>query len=153
VQNHKGGTLRNGRISLQGQIYLLTSVTHNRLPVFNDFYIGRRLVNELFQENLGINTLCYVVMPDHLHWLLQLNGDLSLSQVMQRVKSKSGFYIKKHLNVKGPIWQSGFHDRALRKDEDVRSVARYVIANPLRAGLVDKIENYSLWDACWLESL
>ena len=42
------------------------------------------------------------------------------------------------------------YDHALRKDEDVKKIARYIIANPLRAGLVEKIEDYPYWDAVWL---
>jgi hypothetical protein len=38
----------------------------------------------------------------------------------------------------------------LRKDEDLQTVARYIVANPLRAGLVEKIGDYPLWDAIWL---
>ena len=48
-------------------------------------------------------------------------------------------------------WQSGFHDHALRTEEDVRNVARYVIANPQRAGLVEHVSDYPWWDARWLE--
>jgi uncharacterized protein with ACT and thioredoxin-like domain len=48
------------------------------------------------------------------------------------------------------IWQQDFHDHALRMEEDVKSVARYIVANPLRAGLVMKIGDYSHWDAKWL---
>jgi len=48
------------------------------------------------------------------------------------------------------VWMSGFHEQALRKEEDLAAVARYVVANPLRAGLVDKLANYPLWDAVWL---
>jgi len=48
------------------------------------------------------------------------------------------------------VWQPGFHDHALRKEEDVRAVARYVVANPLRAGLVQRIGDYPHWNAIWL---
>jgi putative transposase len=48
------------------------------------------------------------------------------------------------------LWQRGFHDHAIRKDEDIKRIARYIVANPLRAGLVEKIEDYPLWDAIWL---
>jgi hypothetical protein len=41
----------------------------------------------------------------------------------------------------------------LRQDEDVARVARYVVANPLRAGLVKRIGDYPLWDAAWLYGL
>jgi putative transposase len=30
-------------------------------------------------------------------------------------------------------------------------VARYIVANPLRAGLVNRVEDYSHWDSIWLE--
>jgi hypothetical protein len=52
--------------------------------------------------------------------------------------------------AEGPVWQSGFHDRALRHDEDLLDAARYIVANPLRAGLVKSLRMYSHWDACWL---
>jgi putative transposase len=51
---------------------------------------------------------------------------------------------------KGRIWQDGFHDHALRKEEAVIDAARYIVANPLRAGLVGSVKDYSHWDAIWL---
>ncbi len=43
-----------------------------------------------------------------------------------------------------------FHDRAMRKEEDLKAAARYIVANPLRAGLVERCGDYPLWDAVWL---
>jgi hypothetical protein len=48
------------------------------------------------------------------------------------------------------VWQTSFHDHALRREEDVLSVARFVVANPLRAGLVKSLRDYPHWDAVWL---
>ena len=45
---------------------------------------------------------------------------------------------------------SSHHDRAVRHDHDLRALARYVIGNPLRAGLCDRIGDYPFWDAAWL---
>ncbi|BAU72594.1 Transposase [Metapseudomonas furukawaii] len=53
-------------------------------------------------------------------------------------------------NRSGRLWQKGFHDHALRSDEDVKTVARYVVANPLRAGLVERLADYPFWNAIWL---
>jgi len=89
-------------------------------------------------------TLAFVVMPDHLHWLFRLDAAVTLSQVVQRVKSVSAHRIGRAL------WQSGFHDRGAREGEDVRDQARYIIANPLRAGLVERVGNYPHWDAIWI---
>jgi len=151
MKQKSSNELRKGRVSVENQVYLITTVTNKRKPVFLDLYMARKLVQILNDSSLGVNTICFVIMPDHLHWLLQLTGEQSLSRIVQKIKSLSGFYIKQQLSLSENLWQSGFHDHALRKEEDIKSVARYVIANPLRAGLVDKVENYSLWDACWLE--
>ena len=36
-------------------------------------------------------------------------------------------------------------------DEDLVAVARYIVANPVRAGLVKNVRDYPHWDAVWLE--
>jgi putative transposase len=141
-----GRNLRKGRCSEPGRIYHVTSTTRDREPVFDDFLMARRLINLLFeQQGYGhADTLAFVVMPDHLHWLLQLQGGRSLSEVVGSVKSLSS-------RAEGrPIWQSGFHDHALRVDEDVRDAARYIVLNPVRAGLVERVTDYPHWDCIWL---
>jgi len=70
---------------------------------------------------------------------------------MQYVKGRSAHYINQRLKRHGQVWQKTYHDHALRKDEDVLKAARYIVANPLRKGLVDKIGNYPLWDAIWVQ--
>ncbi|WP_439862298.1 REP-associated tyrosine transposase [Pseudomonas sp. MBLB4136] len=137
--------LRKGRHSQPGQLYLVTTVTRERQPVFAEFACARSLVQVLRAESaLGsAETLAFVVMPDHLHWLLQLQQG-SLSAVVGRVKSISA------RRLGSAVWQAGFHDRAIRRDEDLQAVARYVVANPLRAGLVAGVGQYPHWDAVWL---
>jgi REP element-mobilizing transposase RayT len=95
-------------------------------------------------------TLAFVVMPDHLHWLFQLIGDRSLTTSVNTVKSYSTRRINVIVKRQGRLWQKGFYDRAIRKEEDLVSVARYIVANPVRAGFVKSIRLYSLWDATWL---
>ena len=137
--------LRLGRVSEAGQIYLVTAVTRDRVPVFEDFHSARLLINTLrLDASRGSHrTLCYVVMPDHIHWLLQLEQG-TLSQLVGRVKSVTAHKLGK------PIWQKGFHDHALRSEEDIHGTARYIVANPLRAGLVKRLGDYPHWDAAWL---
>ncbi len=144
--------IRKGRFSESSRIYFLTAVTYNRRPVFVEFIAGRILVRELHEEDARgeLQSLAFVVMPDHLHWLVQLRESGDLSRCMQRMKSRSARAINAHLSRTGRFWQDGFHDHALRKEEDVIHFARYVVANPLRAGLVRSIRNYPLWDAIWI---
>ena len=69
---------------------------------------------------------------------------------MQRVKSRSAIAVNRATLGESALWQRGYHDHALRKDEDIKDVARYIVANPVRAGLVARVGDYSLWDTVWL---
>ena len=141
--------LRKGRFSEPERIYLVTFSTYQREPLFDCFTCGRIVVNSIrYQEN-RCHTLAFTVMPDHVHWLLQLNT-VPLKALVHSVKSYSSNQINHHLMKKGTVWQPGFHDHALRKEEALLHLARYVILNPVRAGLVRSIREYPLWDAVWL---
>ena len=151
LQKPNSHLLRRGRYSESGRAYLVTAVVYERRSVFTNFRVGRLLVDELKQAhdlNL-INSLAWVIMPDHFHWLFELR-DATLPEVMKRVKSRSTLAINRACGTQGAFWQSGYHDRAARAEEDLIKIARYIIANPLRAGLVEHIGNYPLWDAAWL---
>lgn len=145
--------LRKGRVSELERIYLVTTTTHDRRKLFENILLGRMVVNSLRHHDGEGNTetLAYVVMPDHVHWLISLTGKRSLDKVMHSVKSFSARRILGALGDRhSAVWQSGFHDHALRKEEDLIHVARYVVANPLRAGLVARLGDYPLWDAKWV---
>ena len=150
TRHYHGHDLRKGRCSQSGGIYLITTVTHQRRPLFTDIFLGRIVVNTLRNESSRVTTLAYVLMPDHMHWLVQLQANITLGKVMQTVKSVSSHAINRSLGRNGCIWQPRYHDHAVRREEDVRALARYVIANPLRAKLVDSVRDYPLWDAIWL---
>ncbi|MEO8491142.1 REP-associated tyrosine transposase [Pseudomonas sp.] len=143
--------LRRGRYSEPGRAYLVTAVVHQRQPLFRNFQLGRLLVAELkrVHDNGLVNSLAWVVMPDHVHWLFDLK-ESTLPDVMRQTKSRSTLSINRARGSQEKFWQRGYHDRAVRADEDVLKMARYVVANPLRAGLVEHIGDYPLWDAAWL---
>ncbi|CAI8837414.1 transposase [Pseudomonas sp. IT-P12] len=143
--------LRIGRYAEQNRIYLLTANILRREPVFRDYCLGRLVVHQFrqAQDDGFADSLAWVVMPDHFHWLVQLNKG-SLGQLMCQAKSLSARAVNSVTGRSGSLWQQGFHDHALRKEEDLVKLARYVVANPLRAGLVEKLGDYPLWDAIWV---
>ncbi len=116
--------LRKGRYSENGRIYLVTTVTCQREKVFSNFYLGRIVVRSMLQQEQQdrVNNLAFVVMPDHLHWLLCLKNDWTIAKVMQNVKGSSAFLIQKFLreqygaDVSRSLWQAGYYDHALRKE-------------------------------------
>ncbi|MCV6589667.1 MAG: transposase [Marinobacterium sp.] len=89
-------------------------------------------------------------MPDHLHWLMQLRDCYSLSQVIHFVKSRAARAVNLAIGRQGRFWRNGYYDHALRREGSVSECARYIVANPLRAGLVKTVGDYALWNAAWL---
>jgi len=153
-QPEKSGhrALRRGRISLANHVYLVTSTTIGRQCFFADFQAGCAAARSFEKSALlgEARMLDWVLMPDHAHWLIQLGEDDPLSQVVNRLKSASARYANRILQRKGPIWEPAYHDHGLRREEDLRGVARYMIANPLRAGLAQRVGDYPFWNAIWV---
>lgn len=142
----RGHALRKGRRSIDGQLYLVTIVTRDRAPIFKHLIAARCAVHCLYDDDVTgqARTLAHVIMPDHVHWMLQLGEAGDLSAVVRLYKAKVSAGLSRR------VWQRGFHDRAIRRGEDVVSASRYMVANPLRAGLVAEIGDYPHWDAVWL---
>jgi REP element-mobilizing transposase RayT len=144
--------LRLGRYSEPGRIYFLTTVTHQRTRWFDDFNLACQVSRlHLDQSSFaGARCLAWVLMPDHWHGLIELGEGHDLRRVMQRFKSRSSFEVTRASGGIGPVWARGYHDHAMRADADIRRAARYLIANPIRAGLAGSAGAYPFWDAVWL---
>ncbi len=144
--------LLKGRRSEAFHAYFVTMVTQQRNPVFTDLYCAREFIAVLrnLHTHKYIYSLAWVLMPDHFHGLFQLGQEAELAKVMRLLKGKSARIINKRLRQEKALWQKEYYDRAIRKDDDIKQVARYIVANPLRSGLVNHIGDYSHWDAIWL---
>ena len=142
--------LRLGRNSEPDRIYHVRFSTCRGSPSLSELAVARYVIRGLMASTPQAETLCFVVMPDHAHWLLRLGEDVDLSAVVQKAKSLASRNIRR-AGQAAFGWQSGFFDRALRRDEDLTAVARYIVANPVRAGLVKSVSDYPHWDAIWLE--
>lgn len=146
--------LRKGRWSLAGQIYLVTFTTAERRPYFSEWKIaadGARAICEplLWQRS---QLLAWVLMPDHWHGLIALGEFDTLPTCVGRLKGRTSRLLRQRYAALGPMWAPAYHDRALRKEESLVDVARYLVMNPVRAGLVRRIGDYPFWDAVWIGS-
>ncbi|WP_340678629.1 transposase [Paraglaciecola sp.] len=144
--------LRKGRTSKTNAIYSITTVTYERQRIFNDFKSARLLIQTLqqSQHDQQTETIGFVVMPDHLHWMFSLNQNIKLSVLMMTIKGRSARNINLLRTTSDPVWQSGYYDHCLRNDEDLRKNMRYIVANPLRAGIVSSLKLYPHWDCIYL---
>lgn len=144
--------LRRGRSGLPWHAYLVTTTAFERRTWFADFNAACAASRCFEDERIlsGTRMLAWVLMPDHAHWLLQLGGTADLSGTVNRLKSASARSANRVLGRSGPLWQRAFHDHALRAEDDLPAIARYVVANPVRAGLVQRAWDYPFWNALWL---
>src|SRR5688572_4887637 len=125
--------LRKGRRSLPTHTYLVTTTTCSRNPLFADFDRASLTAAILADAHLwrGSTLLCWVLMPDHWHGIVELSHDESLEQLMRRMKAVTAAAINHSERRVGSVWAAGFHDHALRYEEDLVGIARYVVANPV----------------------
>ena len=143
--------LLRGRVSQVDAYYSITAVVRDRRPLLiqgNNAGILRDEVQRVTREGTA-DTLAWVAMPDHLHWLFQLRQG-SPGRCLQRFKSRSARAINLDTGSSGPLWQGGYYEHCLRSEEDLRTQARYLVANPLRKGLVTRIEDYPFWWCQWI---
>ncbi len=96
----------------------------------------RYIIDEYF-----FSVYVYCFMPSHLHLLLVGKSEIAdLRKAVKIFKQKSGYNFKQEYQKS--LWQSSFYDHVLRKDEDIERVARYILENPVRAGLVKNFWEY-----------
>ncbi|WP_312325400.1 transposase [Stenotrophomonas sp.] len=130
--------LRQGRVSEIGYFYILTTVVDGRRRLFEDEGNAELVIDALrhVERSGRSRSLAWVVMPDHVHWLMELRRG-TLATCMNVFKS----YSSRKLGV-GRVWQHGYYDHAVRNDESLERQARYIVENPLRAGLAKKRGEY-----------
>ena len=123
--------------------YHLVLGTLNRQPFFSITPLIHDLIEALTEvaARTGSTVYAYCFMPDHAHLLVALSGEVDLSRFVQEFKGKATRAFWRHGGA-GRLWQRGFFDHVLRAEEDVRDVARYILANPVRRGLVTDFREY-----------
>jgi len=83
-----------------------------------------------------------VVMPDHVHLLLRPNLGVALARVMKGIKGVSAKRVNDLRQTRGPLWQDESYDRIMRDADEALEKAEYLLANPVRAGMVEAGELY-----------
>lgn len=151
---HSGhAALRRGRFSAPGHAYLVTFATWGRRPVFSSIPRAMLASSALSDRRLWLRAtlMAWVLMPDHWHGLVQLGDGESLQRLVGRVKCNTARRLRMH-GYRTRVWAPAFHDRGIRGEAALLAAARYIIANPLRAGLVRSVAAYPFWDAVWLST-
>jgi putative transposase len=123
--------------------YFLTFCTAGRNPIFTRTDVFDLVLTQILRAATqnGFEILAYCFMPDHVHLLLGGTAPNSdLRQFAKDAKQYSGFHYQREYGK--PLWQPSYYDHVLRDEEDTWSVARYIVENPLIAGLAERADAY-----------
>ena len=105
------------------------------------------LVSAQFQRasrEQAFAVIAYCFMPDHVHLLIAgERDDADLKRFTKFAKQYSGFHFRQLTGL--VLWQRYGYERVLRNAEATPAVARYTIANPVRAGIVQSPADYPYW--------
>lgn len=117
-------------------IFFVTICIAPRRAVFTTEERNRRLIEELteLQNRQAWGVYLYCIMPDHLHLVVNPGRD-GLPHAVRLFKGRLTPWWRKAGDGK-PLWQDGYFDHRLRSHESFSDKCRYVMENPVRAGLV-----------------
>jgi len=102
-----------------------------------------------FLVQVGHEIVRWVIMPNHLHFLIRLGPGLPLSPVVNSFKSFTAKESNKVLGRSGPFWYPEYFDRYIRDSEHLRRTISYIDFNPVRARLVMQPKDWIFGSAGW----
>jgi REP element-mobilizing transposase RayT len=125
--------------------YFVTICTDNRACDFGEIDSMGMNLNELGNQVLSVwNELpdhypsvkldVFVIMPNHIHGILNLSeSTVSLSEVVRAFKTFSSRKAnEKNASPGKPLWQRGFYEHVIRNEDDLFQMRQYILNNPLK---------------------
>jgi putative transposase len=99
------------------------------------------LLRELKEEN-GIDVFHYCLMDNHVHAILFLNPENTVSKFMKQVNLSYFHYYRKLYGYFGHLWQDRFKSNIIEIDSYLLQCGKYIELNPVRAGMVNDPGQY-----------
>ena len=119
--------------------------TRERMKYFSDIVRGERIAAQFLSTatDWDVEIIAYCFMPDHLHALVEgMMEQANSRKCADAFRRISGFYFNQARGSR--LWQEGYFDHVLREEETTIAVARYIVLNPVRAGLCADASDYPL---------
>jgi len=84
----------------------------------------------------------FVIMPDHVHLLIEVGGDMTIEKAMQLIKGRFSHRLSHQFGYKGEVWQRGFTEVQVLNKQTFEVQRAYIAENPIKAGLAAFPEEY-----------
>jgi len=126
------------RITYPGAVYHLTSRGNEKKPIFKNDRDRSAFLDILAQVNNRYHWLCHAccLMENHYHLVIE-TPDGNLSSGMRQLNGVYTQFFNQHHKRTGHLFQGRYKAILIQKDNHLLEVCRYVVLNPVRAGMVD----------------
>ena len=84
----------------------------------------------------------FVFMRDHVHFIVTPAPLVSVEKAMQYIKGGFSYRAKKENLSNGGIWEKGYNERRIKDADEYATHVNYVWMNPVKAGLVERPEEF-----------
>ena len=132
------------RIEFAGALYHVTSRGNGRKPIFRNDQDRLSFLEVLYKVNRRYHWLChaYCLMSNHYHLIIE-TPEGNLSRGMRQLNGVYTMYFNRRHRTVGHVFQGRYKAILVEKESYLLEVCRYVVLNPVRAGLVERPEG---WD-------
>ncbi len=96
--------------------------------------------------------LAWVVMPNHVHVLIESFEGHALARIVQSWKTYTAVACNRLQGLHGRFWEPEYYDRAIRDERHLGNVVRYIHNNPVLAGLVQQPQQWLFGSARRVET-
>ncbi|MBU2568173.1 MAG: transposase [Elusimicrobia bacterium] len=133
------------RLEFAGAVYHVTARGNERRQIFREKSDYRKLFEILCQvkERYQLIFYAYVFMPNHYHLLVETRG-ANLTRAMHFIQTLYTIYFNRKYARVGHLFQGRYRALIVDRENYLLELTRYIHLNPLRAGLVHKVENYRM---------
>ena len=127
---------RPRKIHFDGALFHITARGNDKQRIFRSDADFRRYIKaiSLCQEKLAFSLYAFVLMPNHVHLLIQV-GKHSIDLIMQRIQTSYTMYFNKKHQHTGHVFQGRYHWFLVDEERYLLELIRYIHLNPVRAGL------------------
>jgi putative transposase len=84
----------------------------------------------------------FVIMPDHVHLLMEVANDMTIEKAMQFIKGRFSHKLSHDFGFKGEVWQRGFTEVQIMNKLSFEAHRAYIAENPVNAGLAASGREY-----------
>ena len=132
-----------------GCTYFVTTDTWQNREIFRVVELAELLCQRIVEcrDQSAFLLHEFVVMPNHLHLLITPGATTTLERALQLIKGGASNTIHRQRGHKMQIWQPGFHESTIQNSKDYKTKCAYTRMNPVKAGLVEKPQDWPFGSA------